>query len=153
MSSLGSLGPSVTDSHGELGNLSSREPAARNPPLAKEWDKGGTISGDKGFPGCYLFVDCFIAAHGVDNICLKQKHISHDSTGCNLKDSYLLQKSQAVGIWSGTDGAEISCLQDQAAACISVVTSRKCPVKNHGQPLPSLGVLVDHPSTSSSLNS
>lgn len=75
VTSLGSLGPSASDSQGELGNLSSQAPSARNPPLAKQWDKGSPVSGDKGFPGRYLLVDRFVAAHGVDNVCLKQKHI------------------------------------------------------------------------------
>lgn len=100
MISLGSLGPSVNDNQGELGSLSSQELSARNPPLAEEWDKGSTISGDKGSTvsgdkGCYLLVDCFVATHGVDNICLKQKHIGHNSIGCNLKGSPFAKEPRA----------------------------------------------------------
>lgn len=43
VASPGSLGPSVTEGLGELGNLSSQEPSARKPPSAGEWDNGNTI--------------------------------------------------------------------------------------------------------------
>lgn len=32
------------------------------------------LSVDKRFPSHYLLVDHFVATHGVDDICLKQKH-------------------------------------------------------------------------------
>lgn len=66
-----------------LGDLNSQEPHPWKPLRSPwGWNRKSSLSGEKKFQRHYLLVDSFVATHGVDNFCLKQK--------CVLANTYMV---------------------------------------------------------------